>query len=381
MDTDIGLTDISSETDHNNKRKIMSLADYFQTKKCGNTDDSWLKHELLQFCSLLDINCTESNVDSICNLISRKLDLKRTTIDKLDYMDIDVYKLRNEFDKVKIEDDTSSPLEEEEWDKYASKFKFDDNYYPTEQSPEKKHINSLFVKFIEKSGIPHLSQKALILDSLQLNTINALLDYNKHKYFKVIVPECVTETCYNMSKRFYDKYGTSRAHSVEFYPGYMLNADFLNQLAEADNFPNIVFADFTDTYHKNVETINTVLKHWQHSSHDSFVLCLTFSMRGEHHVISKYNCGTATSDINVMNCVTNELLKSFGNNNLLVKHRYRLKYNRTLPNGKRSGRMSFYAFVLNKPRKGTNDTQLVLQLQNSTLKDVRDFPIDKTRRD
>ena len=191
---------------------------------------------------------------------------------------------------------------------------FETGSYPTDQSVEKYLINKRLVKFINKSNISLEKQSALILESIHLNTINALLNNAVNSDIVIYVPECVNETCYKIAEEFYNKYGEKYRKQVIFYPGIKLDKEFIEKKF-CRILPNIIFADFTNTFYSNKDTIQQIFKCAKENNINNLVLGLTFSMRSEYHSIPKLkDCNiirgnSQNSDENVMNCITLSLLR------------------------------------------------------------------------
>lgn len=272
---------------------------------------------------------------------------------------------------------------EEEWIDQESNFDdtFEENYYPTEQSPEKNSVNQLLVKYIKNSNIELKNQSALILESIQLNTINALLYHNSNMV--IHIPECINETCYKIADNFYNKYGEQYRKQIIFYPGIKLDEQSIRTMF-CKQLPNIIFADFTNTFYSNKKTIEQILKCANEKNTNNLVLALTFSLRSEYHSITKLqDCKiqrgkTKNSDENVMNCITLSLLRIFYENGFTFNstgYFDRYIYTRTL-NKSRGGRMALYLFNLTKIKNSDHLNQ-VTELYKNVYLHIQDYPIKK----
>lgn len=277
--------------------------------------------------------------------------------------------------KEKIQKDKSI---DKEWEKNEYQFSDDfvDNEYPEQQSQEKKDINKMLVNSVKKSGIPEDSQIYLILESTKLNTIRAILSYNKTDKVKIYVPECITETCYKIANSVYKSFPNQR-EQIDFYPGNKLDYRFIRELSEDKiPFPNIAFLDFTNTFNTNHSTINEILKIWKKDSDSIKVLALTFSLRGEHHSIDKYNCGFHTDDISVIGCVTKQIFKLLSIYKFIPKNVFRLKYQRTIP-GKISGRIVYHCYTISK----TKNKEKLTKIRDMSIEDInKNYPIQQFKK-
>ena len=355
------------------KRKaILNNIDIFFSKECGsNNKNGWVKEELKNLCTKINIKCDEESLDELCSKIRFHFGIKKQKItlrEALDVWDelkeeiIDIEESEKEIKEKKFKEN----LIDKEWGKYESRFSKDfvDNDYPDQQSKEKKAINNMLVNSIKESGIPEDSQTYLILENIRINTIKAILLYNTK--VKIYVPECITETCYKIAEKVYKHFPDQR-EQVDFYPGNMLDSTFIRELSEEQKqpFPNIAFLDFTNTFKTNHSTINEILKVWGKDSDSVKVLALTFSLRGEHHSIKKYNCGENKDDNSVINCVTKQIFKLFSKNGFIPKNVYRLVYQRTIP-GKRSGRMVYHCYTIRK----TKTVEKLNKIRDMSMQDI-----------
>lgn len=258
---------------------------------------------------------------------------------------------------------------------------FESGFYPTDQSVEKYLINKLLVKFINKSNISLEKQSALILESIQLNTINALLNNNSD--IVIYVPECINETCYKIAEEFYNKYGEKYRKQVIFYPGIKLDKELIERRF-CKRLPNIIFADFTNTFYSNKDTVQQIFKCAKENNTDNLVLGLTFSMRSEYHSIPKLkDCNiirgkSQNSDENVMNCITLSLLRIFYENGFTFSDFDRYIYARKLSKG-RGGRMALYLFNLTKikPENIIKETKFYTNLYLN----ITDYPIKRLNKE
>jgi hypothetical protein len=210
--------------------------------------------------------------------------------------------------------------------------------YVQQQSKEKQFINDkLLIDCIKRSNISENEQSALILESTELNTLKSLLKYNPG--MKIHVPECNNKVCTNIQKNFVNN--PLLAGDIQFYPGAMLDAEFI-KTNFCEEMPNIIFADFTNTYQTNKQTIKRILKCYKNNTNkNKLVLALTFSLRNDNSPTDDEICkgkirGKEIGDNeNVMNCVTLSLLKIFYQNGFVPEpigfERYR--YQRNTLNG------------------------------------------------
>jgi hypothetical protein len=138
---------------------------------------------------------------------------------------------------------------------FSIKINFDkeDTSYPTEYSKVKILLNDEIVRFINISNISKENQNALILENIQLNTINALMKYNP--LIKIDVVELNRDTVQKMAEIYYNKYDIKYKDNVVFYPNMLLD-EIISK--KCNNLQNIIFADFMGTYtgnHKSYKCI------------------------------------------------------------------------------------------------------------------------------
>jgi hypothetical protein len=336
-----------------------TLSELFIEKSCASDGNGWQRNELMKFCEITDIDCDDRDTqEQLCNKIKSALGLKKQKLYDIHYMDVDI------MEQVNSEVDTDFT----EWlDTILSQDTIKKNTYSTEYSKEKVYINKKFIELIEKSKIPKSEQRALVLESTQLNTVNALFNYNESSTFAIHIPECDSETCNVITKNVYEMYSDKRTN-INFYPTSKLDADFIKGMNEDNELPNIVFADFTNTFYSNVKTIKELMKCYKRNKTEKCVLALTFSMRAEHHSMDKFGCEPhikgkeRNKDKKVAACVVKELWKIFAKNGYVSEEAERDVYTRSIAN-KKSGRMQFYIFVLKK----IDDTK-AKELYKSVLK-------------
>ena len=257
---------------------------------------------------------------------------------------------------------------------FALEYNFDkdDTNYPTEYSKIKKYLNKLITIYIEKSNIKKEDQKALILENIQLNTINALISYNP--LMKIIVTELNRNTIEKIAEIYYNRYEKYK-DNVEFYSNTLIDTLVSDK---CNDLPNIIFADFMGTYtgyqnsykcnkkncdfiidkqfkdeldshrhkkqnhekiiYRNKDTIEKILKCNQN---DEIILGLTFSRQGEHWGINTICKTDNFSVFSLMKCITNDLIKTFSKYNMKVSTMNLYQYYRT-------SIMTFYLFRLKR---------------------------------
>lgn len=133
--------------------------------------------------------------------------------------------------------------------------------------------------YIKQSGIEKDKQIVLILESVKLNSIIPIIEYNQN--IKILIPE-YTNVAYEIAKNYYNKYGKEYINNIEFYP-IMTFDDIVNKTC--NRLPNIIFADFTNTYTGLVNKFNkrinrnTIEKILECLKSKKLILGLTFSLR------------------------------------------------------------------------------------------------------